>query len=322
MKTREQEEKRHEITVALMILIGISVIVFVIFAVSQKQGLLKERYELQVYMSRVNGLQIGAPVRLNGVRVGSVTGVAFSEEPGHDNIKVSLEVQKSVQDKIRANSEAYIGTLGLLGDKFVSITIGTPDFAVLHYGDELIGSDPVDVEKLIDESVGTLGELKKATIQLKEISQKINRGEGTVGLLVNDEDLYKNLNSAMKLIADLQESLSSGEGTLAKILQDTTMYDELYTFLRNTNILTDSLVHGSGTASKLVNDPSLHTELISDLETLRRILEKIDQGDGSAGQMINDKNLYNDIIKAAGNLDSLLVDIKENPKRYLTVKVF
>ena len=322
MRTREQDEKRHEVTVGLMILVGISIIVFVIFAVSRQQGLLKERYELFVHMSRVNGLQIGAPVRLNGVRVGSVAGIGFSDKSGQNTIKVSLVIEKSVQDMIRSNSDAYIGTLGLLGDKFVSITMGTADFAILKNGEELQGSDPIDVEKLIDESVGTLDVLKKATLQLQEISEKINKGEGTIGLLVNDDRLHKNLNASLAALVDFQEDLSEGEGTLAKILRDTTMYEELYTFLKNANILTDSLVHGKGTASKFVNDPALYDELLADLQTVQSILTKLNVGKGTAAQIMNDEALYKDIIRATAHLDSLLVDIKNNPKKYVTVEIF
>jgi len=322
MKTREQEEKRHEITVGMMIILGIAVIVFVIFAVSRQQGLFEERYELTVHMSRVNGLQTGAPVRLNGVRVGSVTGLGFVNNHGENTIKVTLEIQKNVQDKIRKDSEAYIGTLGLLGDKFISITMGSEDFPILKNGDELMGTDPIDVEKLIDESVVTLNELKKTTVQLKEISEKINRGEGTIGLLVNDKKLYEKLNTSMEMLADMQKELAEGEGTLAQIMRDTTMYDELYTFLKNTNMLTDSLMHGQGSAAQLINNPEMHDEMIIALSTVQEILGKINSGRGTAGQLVNNKKLYGDLLSSIANLDSLLVDIKKSPKKYLTIKVF
>ena len=322
MRTREQDEKRHEITVGLMILIGIALIIFVIFAVSRQQGLLEERYELNVHMSRVNGLQIGAPVRLSGVRVGSVTGLEFGEESGNTKIQVTLQIQKSVQGKIRENSKAYIGTLGLLGDKFVSITMGTKKYRVLENGDELQGSDPVDIEKLIDKSVGALDVLQQTGVQLKEISEKINSGQGTIGLLVNDDKLYENLNSSMTALSQLQTDLTEGQGTLAKILRDTTMYDELYTFLKNANILADSLVNGDGSAAKFVNDKAMYNELVADLQSMKKILAKIDSGHGSAGKLLNDENLYEDIVRATAHLDSLLIDIKKNPKRYLTVEVF
>jgi len=322
MKTREQQERRHEIQVGLMIVIGIVIIVFVIFAVGRQKGILEERYQLIVYMARVNGLQTGAPVRLNGVRVGSVTGVDFTKDYENQDIRVTLEILKRVQGRIRTNSIAYIGTLGLLGDKFVSITMGTTDHPILKDGDILMGTDPIDVEKLINESVSTFDELKKTTVLLKEISDKINRGKGTLGLLVNDPALYHSLNNSLSFFMNLEGELDSSSGTLAKILRDTTMYDELYTFLKNTNTLTDSLVNGSGSAAKFVSDPTLYNELAIILGETRSITEKLNEGEGTAGQLITNENLYEDLLHLSAKLDSLVTDIKENPKRYLTVKVF
>lgn len=322
MKTREQEEKRHEIKVGLMILFGIAIVIFVIFAMSQKQGIFEERYELSVYMARVNGLQTGAPVRLNGVRVGSVSRVDFAQDVDNPQIKVTLEILKKVQNRIRANSVAYIGTLGLLGDKFVSITMGTSDQPMLKNGDFLIGTDPIDVEKLIDESVGTFNEIQSAAAILKDISEKINNGQGTIGLLVNDAALYKNLNESLTFIRDLGEQLTSSEGLLAEILRDTTMYDELYLFLKNANVLADSLVNGSGTAAKLVQDPQVYNEILANLQELKNITTKLDNGEGTAGQLLTNEKLYDDVVRVAAKLDSLIQDIRENPNKYVTVKVF
>lgn len=322
MKTREQEEKRHEIKVGLMILFGVAIIVFLIFAMSAKQGLWEDRYELNVYMSRVNGLQTGAPVRLNGVRVGSVTSVDFSRDVNNPQIKVTLEILKSVETKIRANSEAYIGTLGLLGDKFVSITMGTPDQPVLRHGDFLIGTDPIDVEKLIDESVGTFNEIQQAAGILKEISDKINKGEGTIGRLVNDPGLYENLDHSLTFFKEIREEMDTGNGLLAQMLRDTTMYNELYLFIKNANILADSLVNGSGTAARFVHDPVLYDEIVANLEEIKGITTKLNEGQGTAGQLLTNDKLYNDLIQVTADLDSLITDIKANPHKYVKVEVF
>ncbi|MBN1560305.1 MCE family protein [candidate division KSB1 bacterium] len=322
MKTREQEERLHEIKVGLMILCGIAIIIFVIFAAGQQHGILEERYVLYVHMARVNGLQTGAPVRLNGVRVGSVIGVDFIEATDDPQIKVTLEILKKVQDRIRADSEAYIGTLGLLGDKFVSITTGLPTQPVLRNGDFLIGKDPVDMEKLIDESVDTFAELQNTARLIKEISEKINRGEGTIGLLVSDPSLYKNLNESLALLKNIGTQLNSTEGLLAEIIRDTTMYDELYTFIKNANILADTLVNGKGSVAKLVHDPLAYEQLTQNLAEMKSVVAKLNRGEGTAGQLLTNEKLYIDLLRVTTGLDSLLTDIRENPKRYVTVEIF
>ena len=123
MRTRQSEEKRHEIKVGALILIGLAVTIFAILSVTQQRGLFQDRYQLKIHMSRVNGLQTGAPVRLAGVRVGSVVKVEFTKNTLDPIIEVVIEVEKKVQQRIRKDSEAHIGTLGLLGDKFIGITM-------------------------------------------------------------------------------------------------------------------------------------------------------------------------------------------------------
>lgn len=322
MSTRKQEEHRHEIKVGLTILVGLAIVIFVIFAIGRQQGVLEKRYVLYVYMSRVNGLQTGAPVRLNGVRVGSVIGIEFTEQAENQRIKVTLEIMTNVQNLIRTDSEAYIGTLGLLGDKFISITSGLPHNAILQSGDQLIGTDPVDVEKLIDESVNTFDELRKATAVISEIAEKINSGQGTIGLLVNDPQLYNGVTGTLKSLQQLKKEFENSDGTIARILRDTTMYSELYTFLRNANLLADSLVNGSGSAAKFVNNAELYDKIVNDLNEISTLLNKINRGEGTFGQMINDDELYRQLQKTTAQLDSLVKDVRMNPKRYLTVKVF
>jgi phospholipid/cholesterol/gamma-HCH transport system substrate-binding protein len=322
MSTRQQEERSHEIKVGLTILTGLAIIIFIIFAVGGQQGILEDRYNLIVYVARVNGLQTGAPVRLNGVRVGSVAGIGFTDDLKNQNIKVTLEILTSVQNRIRKDSEAYIGTLGLLGDKFVSITTGSLDQPVLRNGQELVGMDPVDVEKLIDESVNAFNEVKQMTLIIKDIMDKINAGQGTVGLLVNDATLYRRLTSSLEFFQNLQKELDSSNGTLSRILRDSTMYDELYTFLKNANMLADSLVNGSGSAAKFVKDPMLYDTIVADLDQVAQLLKKMQEGDGTFGRVMSDPQLYNDLTRVIGQLDSLAQDIRDNPKRYVTVKVF
>lgn len=322
MNTRQQEERSHEIKVGLTILIGLAIIVFIIFAVGRQQGVLEKRYTLHFLVTRVNGLQTGAPVRLNGVRVGSVIGIGFTDDWDNPKIRVTVEVLSSVQNRIRRDSGAYIGTLGLLGDKFVSITTGSSDQPVLKNGDYLNGMDPVDIEKLIDESVNAFNEIKEMTLVVKEIMEKVNEGKGTVGLLMNDPALYRQLTASLNFFQSIENEINSSNSTLARILRDSTLYDELYDFLKNTNLLADSLVNGSGSAAKFVRSPEVHDAVVKDLEQIAQMLQKLEQGDGTTGRLLNDPQMYQELTRTISRFDSLAKDIRENPRRYVTVKIF
>jgi len=322
MKTRKQAEKKHEIKVGLTVVIGIAILIFAIFSVGNQQGILSDRYKLRVLMSRVNGLQTGAPVRLAGVRVGSVVGVEFADDVKDPKIEVILEVDKKVQQRIREDSRAHIGTLGLLGDKFVGITMGTLDEPVLKNDDLLSSSDPIDLEKLLDEGVIVFDGLKKATLDINEITNKINKGKGTLGLLVNDPRIYIDLDKILNIMEILSQKVAKGEGAISMMLDDTTFSANLASSLKNIHAISDSLKKGQGSAGKFINNPKIYNELAETTLRLNKIIEKIEKGDGTLGKTINNKELYQDMIRVTSELDSLIKDVRKNPQRYLKVELF
>ena len=322
MSDRQIEQRKHEIRVGLTLIIGILIIIFVILAVGNQHGILGNRYHLYVQMSRVNGLQTGAPVRLNGVYVGSVTQVNFSDDLTEQKVQISLELFKDIQDRIRSDSKAHIGTLGLLGDKYVAITMGSPDNPILKEGDELQGSDPLDIEVLIDEGVDILSSLKTSVNNMNLVTGKLKRGEGTLGLLLNETSLYFTLDTLLNDFLILSQSIKGSNTTLAQIINDSTFYPALKSVVVDGQVLMDSLVYGNGMLSGLLYDKEMYSNLTLSVESMKEILDQVEQGDGSIGQAIKNKELYENLNNTTVSLDSLLKDIKENPKRYLHVEVF
>ncbi|MDZ7722421.1 MAG: MlaD family protein [candidate division KSB1 bacterium] len=322
MSNRQIEIRKHEVRVGLTMVIGIAIIVFVILAVGNQHGILGNRYHLNIEMSRVNGLQAGAPVRLNGVYVGSVTDVHFSEELTDQKVQIKLEIFTSVKERIRKDSKAHIGTLGLLGDKYVAITMGTPSEPILKDGDQLSGADPLDIEVLIDEGVDILSSVKTSVNNLNYLTEKLKRGEGTLGLLLNETNLYYTVDTLLTDLLYLSQSLKGNNTTLSQMLNDSTFYPALKKIVVNGQVLTDSLVNGDSMLNQLLNDPEFYDKLTCSVDYMHNILENIDKGKGSIGQAVRNKKLYENLNTTTVSLDSLLKDIKENPKRYIHVEVF
>ncbi len=322
MNARQRQERRHEIKVGLTIFIGLAILVFSILYIGQNRGVLNKRYHLYCMMSRVNGLQAGAPVQLAGLRVGTVSKVDFSEKVSDQKIKVLLEIDQDVQQRIRQNSEAYIGTLGLLGDKYVGISLGTLDQPMLRDGDLLNSTDPMDIEELLEEGADVFDELKKTSMHLTEISDKINTGTGTLGLLINDPRMYYDIDRILLLLEEMSENLGRGEGAVSKLLTDPQLYNNLNTFLQSSIALVDTMQHGSGTLGRLVKDPQLFDQLLLSTQTLQQIILQVKEGEGTVGKTITDKALYDKFINTISRIDSLILDVRRNPQRYLKVEIF
>jgi phospholipid/cholesterol/gamma-HCH transport system substrate-binding protein len=322
MKTRQAEERKHEIKVGLTILAALIVLIFAIMSVSQQHGLFQDKYQLRVLLARVNGLQTGAPVQLAGLKVGSIVKIHFSDDIEEQKIEVVMEIDKQAQNRIRQDSEAHIGTLGLLGDKFVGISLGSVDQPILKHGDFINGADPVDLDRLLDESADIFEQLKNTTKSIEEIAEKINASQGTLGLLVNDPRIYFDLDKLLMLMEDLTAMINSGQGTLTRVLQDSSLYVNLNQTLHAAICIMDSIRSGHGTAGKFINDPVVFDELAQTTTRLNDMVQNVNSGQGTLGQVITNEKLFDDLMRVTAEMDSLIKDIRRNPQRFLKVEIF
>lgn len=311
----------REAKVGLTLALAGFLLVLGIFLVGDEEGVWQSKYELKVVYDNVQGLRDGAPVRLAGLRVGSVKGIAFSTDyPG--KLEVTLKVDKGVKEKIRTDSEAMIGTLGLLGDKTVELSVGSPDSAVVEVGGYVRAGRTASIEAIIAESADMVDNIKDASRHAKEIIEKINKGTGSLGLFVNDPNVYFDLDKLLVLTRKLTEEIESGKGSFAKFVSDSTFYVELTRFFTTTGDLLDSLSTGEGTLPKLLNDPAPYEDIKSIVTDWRSITDKLQAGEGSAGRLLMDDSLYINMSRTLERTEALLIDFRNNPHRYVKFSIF
>jgi len=304
------------IVVALLIL-GVSILIL-----GGEQGFLTSRYEIMGRFTRISGLQTGAPVWLSGKKVGYVSQINFVRE-ARDTvyIDVTMQIENSVRDLIRSDSEARISTLGLLGDKYVGISLGSPDSARIEPGEYVNTNNPIDFEELISKGVQSFDDLAEGGKSLKSIAAKIDTGQGTLGKLINEPMMYFDLAKLVKYTEIIAGRVEDNEGTIGKLFSDPELYNGLTSVIGRTRNLMDTLEAGGGTMGKLVKDPALYDHLTSSLGKIDSLIARIERGEGTTGKLISNDELYLHIYNAVSTLDSLLLDIKDNPDDYFKVNV-
>jgi len=177
--------KNFELKVGIFILIGIAVLFLIVFSIGDV-NLSKTGYRIKVLFGFAGGIGPSAPVRLAGVGVGQVQGIRIIRDEQAKTTKAEITVWINDGAKVEEDSVVTINTLGLLGEKYLEIFPGTSGKAVLKNNDVITGKDPVPMEK-ITENLANLSE------SIKTIVDKIKNGEGTVGKLLMDDSVYKNL---------------------------------------------------------------------------------------------------------------------------------
>ncbi len=176
--------KTFELKVGLFIMIGITILFFIVFSIGGV-NFSKTGYKIKVLFNFANGIGGTAPVRLAGVGVGQVQGIKITRNEKSDITKAELTVWINDKTKIENDAVVTINTLGLLGEKYLEIFPGTSGSPIIKANDTLVGKDPVPMEKITED-------LAKLTGSVKDIVDKIGKGEGTIGKFLMDPSVYDN----------------------------------------------------------------------------------------------------------------------------------
>jgi phospholipid/cholesterol/gamma-HCH transport system substrate-binding protein len=322
---RESFKYRQARVIALLIL-GLFGLIYGVYRVGQVFDVFARRYTLYTFVPSVTGLRQGAAVTLAGQRVGQVDEVEFipiDEKVGVHHVRLRLAIDERVRDQVRTNSLAFIRTQGLLGDRFVDIQPGTVDGRVLAPGEVLASETPMDLDQMMVAAAEALDEVTHLVGDLREVTGGLARGEGTAGRLLTDDQLYNRLTAAtLQLTATLQ-TINRSDGTLGRLISDPALYERLTATLARIDALTGQVLEGEGTLGQLLHSDTLHRGMLGVVEradtALARIgggLDGLITGDGTIQRLLTDPAMYDELLKAVVDLQILLLDIRENPRRY------
>jgi phospholipid/cholesterol/gamma-HCH transport system substrate-binding protein len=181
------------------IIATLAILVAGIFIIGGKQYLFSSTYQLKAQFDNVEGLDAGGDVRVGGVHSGTVHSIVLPHKPG-EKVTVIMDLGKSTHEIIKQDSVASIETEGLLGNQFLAISFGSAGTPGVRDGDTIASLPPLEMAELLNKMDGILDSSQqaihnatRATANLDSISAKIDGGQGTAGALVNDKQLYSNL---------------------------------------------------------------------------------------------------------------------------------
>jgi phospholipid/cholesterol/gamma-HCH transport system substrate-binding protein len=174
------------------IVVTLAILVAGVFLVGSKQYLFRPTYQLKAQFDNVAGLMDGADVQVGGIHSGTVTDIEMPHKPG-EKVTLVMNLDKSTHEIIKQDSVASIETEGALGNKFVAISFGSAGQAEVKSGDTIRSLTPLVMADMLKKASNVLDNSQEVTAHLNSISSKIDSGQGTVGALVNDKQLYSNL---------------------------------------------------------------------------------------------------------------------------------
>ena len=316
----------EQLKVGGMILAAIAILTVAVFKLGEAANLFTKRYQLVALLPSANGLRVGGSVTVAGQLAGTVAAIDFLA-PDADttrNLRVVVEIDEALQPQVREDSRARIRTLGLLGDKIVDISPGTPRFAVLPANDTILVESALDYETVLLQASGAVTDMVQLTRDLRGITGGMARGEGTVGQLLTNRSLYDELYGTLARTNALVTRLQAPNGSLGKLLDDPALYQNLNGMISSVDSLVRQMRAQNGTLGKLLADDSLYTHLVSITSGADSLVKQLTRGNGLANKLLTDQQLYEQLTKTITDLNAILADVRRNPSKYTRgmVKLF
>jgi phospholipid/cholesterol/gamma-HCH transport system substrate-binding protein len=204
--SREAVNKSWAFRLGLFIVGSLVLLAIGIFLIGNREMLFSSTYGLKSDFQTVSGLTEGADVRVGGIHEGAVKHIDLPKRPD-GKLTVVMDMHQATRDVLKNDSVASIKSEGLLGDKYMEISFGSPDAPKLKNGDTIASAPPLDISDLIAKTSSILDSTKGAADNMKSISAKVNEGKGTMGALVNDKAIYREAAAGATAFQENMEAL-------------------------------------------------------------------------------------------------------------------
>lgn len=300
-------ERQMQMRIGVLVLVAILLFMGFVLSIGRRSALFEERYSLWTSFSSTEGLTVGAPVRLAGVTVGNVTRVSFGRDPKDRRIILTLSVTQPVRERIREDSVASIGTIGLVGDKVLDITVGSFDRPPLPPGAQLASVDPPDYSRLLQKGDRILDNVTRITASLDE-------------LLAGGESAGKrNFTEALRSLRTTLVEVEKGEGLLHDIIygkEGGQLLGRLDRTVQSLERVAKAIENGDGLLHALVYTPQGETlgRLNQALANLEDLLREAKEGRGLLHSLIYEPQgaeLLARLNRTGDELEKLVRDARE-----------
>jgi len=308
----------RNLAVGLTVGVAATILLLAVLVLGRDRALFTPRDEFTLLLPNVEGLQVGSPVKLVGVQVGVVTDIRLPDSGETSMVRVILNINRSYSDRVREDTEANLRVLSLLGgEKYIELTLGSPERAALPAGSEIRASLS-DLDRMFSQGSNITTDLAEITGTLRQIFERIQKQEGMLGRLLMDptfgrdslEDVRKTLGSLSRIAAQIE----GGEGLIGAALHDPELRDRVVQRLPQLLDDIDAVVVGLRDPATPIGSillPGGQGEAaIADVraaaESIRRAAESLENGNGLAGRLLHDSEYADRVL---GDLEATLRNV-------------
>jgi phospholipid/cholesterol/gamma-HCH transport system substrate-binding protein len=270
----DTQSQKFKVRLGFFIATGSALFFLAIFIIGRQKNLFNPVFKLTSTFYNVSGLQVGNNIRFSGINVGTVDNISIIND---STVKVGMSIKKEVNKFIKSDCKVLIGSEGLIGDKLLTITQGSYDASLAKEGGQLDSREPVETDQILAGLKLTSTNAEIFSKQLTEFMDKLNNKNGTIGRLIQDSSIVKNLDQTMLNLKNSSKGLDENMNTATK------------KFLASLQVTAD-------------NAESISKQMVE-------IMAKINSSNGTLNRFLQDTSILQ-------NLEQTMVNLKNGSKGF------
>lgn len=269
----------------MFVIIGLVVFAIAIFFVGRQNNLFGSTFHLTAQFKSAGGLKEGNNVQFSGINIGTVSTIVLKDS----FVIVDMVIRKRIQEFIKTNATAIIGSDGLMGDKVLTINPGSFSKAHVKDGDIILTEKAIDMDDIMASLKTNVDNAGIITAQLAAFTYKMNHGGGILSKVMDDETLANSLQSTLANLQNtssqfskLSTTLNSGNGALG-LVSDEAFSNEIRKTVSNLQSTSDQfelfstkMNDENGTLSRLT-DKKIGITLDSTMHNIQQATKKLDE---------------------------------------------
>ena len=292
----------QKLRLGLFVIIGLTLFILAVYFIGDKQQMFGKTNQLSAVFNNVSGLQLGNNVRYSGINVGTVSSITMINDTA---IKVDMLIDKTIFPHIRKNAIATIGSDGLVGNMIINIIPGKEKATSISPGDEISTLNRIRT----DDMLNTLGKTNKnaalLTSDLLKITNEINQGTGTVGLLIKDSNLANDLKQTVHYLKITGQGSSQSITKINQLLSSLENKDNVIGVLKDTAV-------ANNLRKIVLNLKQTSTQIDNVVNNLDTTIVNIKNGKGAVNYLSNDPELVRKIDSTMTNVNEASLRLNEN----------
>lgn len=312
--------------VGLLVVVAVAVLATAVLLIGERGNLFTRNNHYHILFNNVGGLEPGSPVQLNGVDVGRVTTVTLPPQPKQNDIRVEIAVDQRYAARVRDDSQARLKTVGLLGDKYVELTTGSPELPPIPDGGRIHTAPTTSIDQLLSTGENLMDNVIAISFSLRNILARMERGEGILGRLTVDtpeaQSLIDSVHATVDAMEQIATKIDTGEGPLPRLINDRELAEDVVGSLQRLDRVLAKLEDGEGTLPKLLNDPETAQRIDTTLDNLDRastglaaFVEEVESSDGLLQKLLTDeeyaRQVSQDVRQVIDRVDRLSQQLTE-----------